>query len=73
MPVDSVVMMMSEQSERPWVSGYASMMVIQNDTQEVAYGESELIHLNVYIYVKLKYFTIATSRGFFLTELDLFC
>lgn len=45
--VDSVVLMMSEQSDRPWVSGYASVVVIQNDTPEVACGELEVNHLNV--------------------------
>lgn len=47
MLVDSVVLMMSEQSDRPWVSGYASVVVIQNDTPEVACGELEVNHLNV--------------------------
>lgn len=47
MLVDSVVLMMSEHSDRPWVSGYASVVVIQNDTPEVACGELEVNHLSV--------------------------
>lgn len=60
--VDSVVLIMSEQSDRPWVSGYASVVVIQNDTPEVACGELEVNHLSVQIFVKQKYFAIATSN-----------